>query len=298
MGSIYAGMLAACGVEVWLIGRSAQHAAVIEADGLRLGHDGAERVTRPRATTDPGAAGEVDLLMVWVKSQDTDDALRAAAPMIGTRTLLATFQNGVGNVEKLAAVVGRERVVYGVSTVGGVLDAPGRVELTAATWNGTATTWMGVLEGDAEARLAPLFALLTRAGMRAEVRRDVDVIVWSKLAMSIPMNTLGALTRRNIGAVMDDPGLAEVHRQMTEEIVAVARAQGVPLDLEEAVRHYVDTYASAGSHLPSMLQDVLGGRPTEVDALAGALVREAERLGLEAPVTSVVGRLAAALRPT
>ncbi|MGB9182727.1 MAG: ketopantoate reductase family protein [Solirubrobacteraceae bacterium] len=295
MGSLYGGLLADAGVETWLVGRSSEHAAVVETQGLRLTYEGAERLTRPRATTHPAAAGEVDLLMIWVKSQHTDAALEAAAPMIGQHTLVASFQNGLGNVEKIAALVGRSRVVYGVSTIGGVTRDVGRVEMTAATWHGNGTTWMGVLEGEPDHRLEPLRALFEKAGIRTEVRPDVDTFVWSKLSMAVPMNSLAALTRLSMGGVIDDPGLADLQRRMTTEIVEVAQARGIPLDLGVTLRLCEETYAAARGHLPSMLQDVLRGRSTEVDSMAGAVVREAERLGVKAPVMSIVWRLAAAV---
>lgn len=295
MGSIYGGLLADAGVETWLVGRSPEHAAAIEDRGLLLTHAGAERLTHPRATVDPAAAGEVDLLMIWTKSQGTDEALAAAAPMVGPGTLVASFQNGLGNPEKIAAAYGREAAVYGVSTVGGVTHGPGRVELTEATWNGAGTTWMGVLEGDPHARLDGLAALFARAGMPTEVRADIDVVVWSKLAMAAPMNSVAALTRLDMGAVIDDPGLADLLAAMTREVVAVANARGVPLEQGAALAHAAETYAAARGHLPSMLQDVLAGRPTEVEAIVGEVVREGERRGVATPVTATVWRLAAAL---
>jgi 2-dehydropantoate 2-reductase len=295
MGSIYAGLLADSGAEAWLIARSPRHPEGIERRGLLLTHAGEKRLTHPRATTDPTTVGELDAVMIWTKSQDTDAAIEVATPLVGPRTLVASFQNGLGNAEKIAAAFGTEAVVYGVSTVGGVTIGPGEVELTDATWDGTATTSMGVLEGDPGERLAPLAEALAAAGMRAEVRADIDVVIWSKLAMALPMNSLAALTRLEMGAVVDDPGLSCLLRAMTAEVVAVAAARGVPLDPDEVQAHSAATYATARGHLPSMLQDVLAERPTEVDAIVGGLVREGERLGVETPLAATIWPLAAAL---
>jgi 2-dehydropantoate 2-reductase len=290
MGSLYGGLLAADGHEVWLVGRSPAHAAAIEAEGLRMTHAGEERLVRPRATTEAAAAGEVELLMIWVKSHDTAAALAGAAPMIGPRTTVASFQNGLGNVEAIAARVPRRRVVYGVSTIGGEIVAPGRLEVPASTWDGTGMTWMGALEGPPE-RLEPLRATFAAAGIRTEVRADIETIVWSKLALAAPMTALSALTRLPVGGVLANPELAELQRQMSAEVVAVAQAKGIPLALDEALRRGTETYESVPEHLPSMLQDVLSGRPTEIDALAGAVAREAERVGAEAPLNDLMARL-------
>jgi 2-dehydropantoate 2-reductase len=290
MGSLYGGLLAGAGNEVWLVGRSPAHAAAIEAEGLRITHGGEERLARPRATTDPAAAGEVELLMIWVKSHDTATALAGAAPMIGPGTIVASFQNGLGNVEPIAARVAPERVVYGVSTIGGEIVAPGRLEVPASTWDGTGITWMGVLVGAPE-RLEPLRAAFAAAGIRSEIRPDIETIVWSKLALAAPMTALSALTRLSVGGVLENPELADLQRRMTAEVVAVAQAKGIPLALDEALRRGAETYEGVPEHLPSMLQDVLAGRPTEIEALSGAVAREAERAGVEAPLNDLLARL-------
>ena len=290
MGSLYGGLLAADGNEVWLVGRSPAHAAAIEAEGLRITHAGEERLVRPRASTDPAAVGAVELLMIWVKSHDTVAALEQAAPMIGPGTVVASFQNGLGNVEAIAARVPAERVVYGVSAIGGEIVAPGRLEVPDTTWDGTGMTWMGVLEGPSY-RLEPLRGVFAAAGIRTEVRSDIETIVWSKLALAAPMTALSALTRLSVGGVLADPELADLQRRMTAEVVAVAQAKGVPLALDEALRRSSETYEGVPEHLPSMLQDVLAGRPTEIDALAGAVAREAERVGVEAPLNDLLARL-------
>lgn len=290
MGSLYGGLLAGAGNEVWLVGRSPAQAAAIEAEGLRMTHGGEQRLVRPRATTDPATAGEVELLMIWVKSHDTAAALEGAGPMIGAETTVASFQNGLGNVEAIAARVAPERVVHGVSTIGGEIVAPGHLEVPASTWDGSGMTWMGVLVGPPE-RLEPLRATFEAAGIRSEIRPDIETIVWSKLALAAPMTALSALTRLSVGGVLADPGLADLQRRMTAEVVAVAQAKGIPLALDEALRRGSETYEGVPEHLPSMLQDVLAGRPTEIDALAGAVAREAERIGVDAPLNDLLARL-------
>jgi 2-dehydropantoate 2-reductase len=187
--------------------------------------------------------------MIWVKSHDTVAALEGAAPMIGPGTIVASFQNGLGNVEAIAARVPPERVVYGVSTIGGEVVAPGQLEVPATTWDGTGMTWMGVLEGPPH-RLEPLRGVFAAAGIRTEVRSDIETIVWSKLALAAPMTALAALTRLPVGGVLANPELADLQRRMTAEVVAVAQAKGIPLALDEALRRGTETYEGVPEHLP------------------------------------------------
>jgi 2-dehydropantoate 2-reductase len=250
--------------------------------------EGEERRVRGRATTSTTESGPVDLLMVWCKSGATAAAVADAAPMIGPRTLVSTFQNGLGNVDAIERTVPPEQVVYGVTTGGARVEGPGNVELTESSWNGESTTWM---RARGAVGLDELVAALGAADLPAEVREDVDVVIWNKLAMASTMSAVTALTRLNVGAVIDSPGAEELIRAMTDELAAVANAAGVPLDAEAAVRRNLDTYATVRAHVSSMLQDVLARRPTEVDALAGAVAREGRRLGVPTPRHDVVAQL-------
>ena len=128
-------------------------------------------------------------------------------------------------------------------------------------------------------------------GVRMETRDDIDVIVWNKLAMASAMAAMTAITRLDIGRVLDAPGAVAVMKEMTREIVEVARAKGLDLDLDDALKRQFATYETARGHYPSMLQDVLAGRRTEIDALCGAVVREGEEVGVDTPVNRTIWNL-------
>jgi 2-dehydropantoate 2-reductase len=131
--------------------------------------------------------------------------------------------------------------------------------------------------------------------MPTEVRADVDSLVWYKLALSGAASSLGALTRLSLGGLVDTEETWRLHERMTHEVVAVARAKGIDLDEAAAVERNRAALEGARDHLPSMLCDVLAGRPTEIEAMCGAVVAEGRRLGVPTPVIEVVSDLVRAV---
>jgi 2-dehydropantoate 2-reductase len=291
MGSLFGGLLALDGHEVWFVDVWREHCEAIERDGLRMTFRGEERLARGRGSIDPADAGPVDLLMIWCKSFSTGEALEQAAPMIGERTIVCSLQNGLGNVERIEERVPADRIVYGVTGIGAATEGPGHIELTEGAWTGTSMTWIGGRTPAALAEARRLAEILESADVRMEVREDIDTLVWNKLAMASAMAALTAITRLHIGHIIDTDESVELCKEMTREIVAVANAKGIPLDADEAIERNFATYGRSRGHLPSMLQDVLAMRRTEIDALSGAVAREGELVGVATPVNRTIWQL-------
>src|SRR5215211_4796619 len=132
VGSVFGGRLAASGHEVWLVHRRPEVVQALRRDGLLLGGpDGEERIP-VRATADTSEIGPVDLVLILTKAPDTRAAALAARALMGASTLALTLQNGLGNLETIAEVVGAERVLVGMTYVGAALIGPGHARLTAA----------------------------------------------------------------------------------------------------------------------------------------------------------------------
>ncbi|MHB1004215.1 MAG: ketopantoate reductase family protein [Chloroflexota bacterium] len=278
MGSVYGGRLAASGNEVWFVDIWQEHVDALNRDGLRLIDATSERVIPAKATTDPGTVEPVDLAIVFVKSPDTAAAVRAALPMAGPETLFLTLQNGMGNRETIAALMGEERVLAGICYVGANLLGPGVVRHTS-----NAGTLIGEADGYRSARVEKIVGLLNEAGLPAKVSDNIMGEIWGKLIINAIGNASCALT----GSLVDDLVKYDCGRQwmrlVADEAEAVARAAGMILPYANA---YAKMYANckvAGPAKPSMMQDVEKGRWTEVDYINGAIVREGERLGIPTP---------------
>ena len=301
MGSVFGGRLALAGHDVTLVDVRADHVAAVRRDGLLLeGGDGGPRRVRLAATTDAGGIGAVDVVIVLAKSFATEVAARSIAPAVGSGTWVVTLQNGLGNDRRLGAVLGAGCVVPGTTTVGAEQHAPGTARMSPSTAAGDTVTHLGPPRG-APAIPEPVRAiarLLTAAGLPAEALDDADRVIWTKLALAGPMGCLSALLRRSVIDTYEDPHARRILRGLFDEVVAVARAYGVPLDADVTWAHAELTFRAVGPHTASLAADVLAGRPTEVDALCLEVVRLGAERGVATPVSATVGRAIRALEAT
>jgi 2-dehydropantoate 2-reductase len=288
MGSLFAAGLARTGEEVWACDPWQEHVEAVRRDGLRIVREDGEEVVSLRATTDPAEPGVADLVLVFVKHADTRQAAADARPLLGPDTTLVTLQNGLGNVEILAGTVPPERLLYGLTTLTSELRGPGRIE---ASFKGRGETYLWPLDGRPGPRAAAVAALLNRAGIHAELAPDIQARIWKKLIVNCGLNTVCALTGLTVGALAARPEAWSLLDAIAAEVVEVGRRKGIPLDDADARRFLRAVAAEARDHAPSMLVDVRRGRPTEIDCLNAAVVREAEALGAEAPTNRAVAAL-------
>ncbi len=250
----------------------------IDRHGLRVDDEGGgfhapAHVLRLDAAAEPPRA---DFVLVLVKAHRTATvaALGAAAAADG---VLATLQNGLGNREALEAAAGIGRVVVGVTTAGATLLGPGHVR------GHMAETLIGE---SADGRAESVAALLRSAGLPAHVTRDIDALLWSKLAVNCAINPLSALSGVTNGALLERPEWRATMATAALEVQAVAAARGITIE-EPVERAYAVARITAGNR-SSMLQDLERGACTEIDAISGALVREGNRLGVPTPVNAAL----------
>jgi 2-dehydropantoate 2-reductase len=285
VGGYYGARLDAAGNEVWYIARGGRLKAMRLA-GLQVESiDGDFQVVPVRVTDDPSAVGPVDLVLFTVKSTDTAEAARAMGPMVRGHTSVLALQNGVDNEAIIAQAVGEDRVLPGVAVVGVSMPEPGRIRHTN---NGSIT--FGEVSGDETRRVADVRQTLEDAGIQARVSSDIRSVKWRKLVWNASFNPLAALTgRRVLELIMDDDSRTLAEDAMREAI-AVGQALGYTVDgtlIEKATRRDPNWAHSK----TSMLQDMERGRPTEIEALTGAVVRYGEETGVPTPVTGSLYRL-------
>jgi 2-dehydropantoate 2-reductase len=295
MGCLFGGLLAGAGHDVWLVDLWPEQVRALNRHGLRMSYRDQERRLQVRATTDASAVGVADLVMIWCKAFSTPRAIADSRVLIGPGSTVCTLQNGLGNVEAIEAAVPTHQVVYGVTGIGSVLREPGHIEVTEGAWMGTGRTWLGAHTAAGRRRAESLASLLRAAGAEVQVREDIDSILWNKLAMASAISCVTAVTRLNVGQVLESPPLVSILCRLTEEVVAVANAKNLGLDLNAAIELNLNSYRASPDHLPSMLQDVLTRRRTEVDALAGVVVREGAAAGVPTPMNQVIHALVRAI---
>ena len=294
IGSLYAGHLAAhCDVSV--LTRRPEHAHALNNGGLRISGK-SDLSARMFATADPADLLDFDLGIVATKATQLEDAAAALAGRAPGATMM-TIQNGLG-AEEILHARGDWPLISAVTFMSGVRHSDTHVEYELDT-----ETWLGPFAGTATYEQAQdVEALLASAGLRARAFPDLRPAQWSKLIFNATVNAVSALTdlpHVSAFAARDrETDLGNLVHDLMDEGKAVAAAAGVALheDPWEMNVHAVrrgETLAAEGhyAHVPSMLEDVRAGRPTEIDFITGALVREAARLGVPVPLHRTLYRL-------
>ena len=283
MGSLFGGLLAASGEDVTLVDVWREHVEAINSEGLRIGDHEGSRTVNVKATTDPSSVGPVDLIILFVKSYDTLEATRGALPMVSEDTVFLSLQNGLGNIEKISEAVGRDRVIPGTTAHGCTLIGPGEIFHA-----GSGLTIIGELDGRVTERTRSIQDALEGAGIETRISETIRGALWSKVLVNVGINPLTALNGLRNGELLDHPDIMEVMRGAVEEAVRVAEALGVDLGEGDHVEKVYEVARATASNRSSMLQDVERGRRTEIDALNGAIVDSARRLGLDVPVNETL----------
>lgn len=277
MGGLYGGRLALTGHAVSFIDLWAEHVDAINRDGLRLDGIQGDHLVRAVAATGPAAVPKADLALIFVDTNATADAARTAQAVLKPDGAALTLQNGIGNVEALVSVLGRERVLAGLSYHSAALQGPGHDTHTHA-----GPTWIGELDGSRTPRLAALEKALAAAGFDTIVVDDVIAHVWTKFVLNSGINALCAITGLRLGEVARLPATHAFQGRLVDEILAVVAAKGVRLTDPDPKRTILD-HTWSKYNKPSMLQHMEAGKRTEIDALNGAVVREGRALGIPTP---------------
>ncbi|MEF8850951.1 MAG: ketopantoate reductase family protein [Haloarculaceae archaeon] len=288
LGSLLGGLLARTH-DVTLVGRD-PHVAAVREGGLRIDGAVSETVSPAAATSIPG--GRFDLALVTVKAHDTPAAAAALATHEGRADsgdrddggelgAVWSLQNGLGNEERLAAALSSP-VLAGTCTYGARLVDPGVVECT-----GVGEVTVGPPGGGESALADAVGAAATAAGVEATVATDMPRRLWEKLAVNAGINAVTALARVDNGALVDGPA-GEPARAAARETARVAREAGVDLDPAACADRVTDVAETTAANVSSMRADVETGRPTEVDAINGAVV---ERASVPVPVNETLTAL-------
>jgi 2-dehydropantoate 2-reductase len=244
------------------------------------------------------ADGSADLVLVLVKAYATREAAATAMDLgaVGPETVALTLQNGLGNAEALAELLGPGRVLAGTTAQGATLVAPGLVRhggagpTRIAPWVPAADT-AAVRASLAAAAAAPaVAALLAGAGIPTTVEADPRPLLWAKLAVNCGINALTAILRVPNGELLVRPGARPLMEAAAREAAAVAAAEGIALP-EDPVERVIAVARATAENRSSMLQDVERGRRTEVEAINGAVARRGEALGVPTPVNRTLADL-------
>ena len=247
------------------------------------------------AVPDPADATRPELVLVCVKSYDTPAAAAALRPVVGPETAILSLQNGIENEEILARALGLPPLMVALTRIGVELVAPATV-----LYSGRGTIVFGEPDGSESPRARRVAEAFARAGVPHQLRSDILVAAWEKLAWNAGFNAVTTLTRSTVAEVLALAGTRTFVVAAMEEVDAVAVAAGIPVRRTRTARVLEDSTTGLPDFKTSMLQDLLRGRRLEHDALNGAVVRAAARSGVAVPVNrtllALLARLDAAAR--
>ena len=281
LGSSIGGILTEGGLEVYLIDPWTEHVNAMNRQGLKIREGASERAVKVRAATDCQGIGPADLILVLVKSYHTKEAIKNAGPIIGDKTVVLSFQNGLGNEEILTELVGKERVIGGRTFTGGVLLGPGHV---IAGRRGK-QTYIGELDGRITERVNEIARQFNQAGLETIISANIIGIMWDKLLINVATGALSGITRLPYGELYKVKEVMDCAVEAVLEAIAVAKAIGVKLTITDPKKILL----KAAENLPpefkaSMLQDIEKGSKTEIDSINGSVVRLGEKHGVPTPV--------------
>jgi 2-dehydropantoate 2-reductase len=287
MGSIYAGLMADAGNEVWAVDTWKDHVDTINRVGLRVEGKSGDRTVRVRATTDGGEVGRCDLVIVATKASGVAAAARTALTMTGPDTVILTIQNGLGAAQRIAEAIPTSQVMLGVvGGFGASMKGPGH-----AHHNGMEMVRLGEMDGGETDRLAKVVTVWQESGFAAKGYPDIHQMIWEKLICNCAVSGPCCITGLTVGQVLANPDAWAIALACASEADAVARAKGITLGFDD-VESYLRAFASKiPNSKPSMLQDHEARRASEIDAINGAIPAEAAKVGLSAPTNATVATL-------
>lgn len=286
MGSWFGGHMALNGREVELLTTNRDHIEAVQRDGLLLRHAEGEAIVQVPICAPAQISQVVDFVLVLTKTFQLDAALASISHALKPDTAVLSLQNGLGNEEIIARHVGLENTWIGMSMMPVDRVAPGIVES-----KGTGTSWFGHAQSSRPWLAERIETLFTDSGL--DVRHDVNIKnrVWQKVAFNSGMNAVCALTHGTPSLVESSKMAKTLVQDVAKEVAIVASAMGISVDLEAVFSTIDFACQHHGGHMPSMLQDLLAGNRTEVDALNGAIVRYANVHDIAAPLNTQLAGL-------
>ena len=288
LGTLFGAYLATH-VDVTLVSRWTAQIDAIGTCGLKLTTSSGETRSIDIKITDEidTLAQSMDVALVLVKSYDTDYAAQLAKRILKPSGLALTLQNGLGNVEKLAAILGENRAVAGVTTQGATLMGVGGVKNThsgmgdiqLATWDAVAP------------QMTAMNALFQSAGFPSQLTQNLDTVLWGKLVINVGINALTAIFGAKNGFLADEPSARKILAAAVSEAAKVAHAKAIVLPYADPVARVIEVARATGETRSSMLSDVTRKRRTEIDAINGAIVRAGKTLGINTPVNETLTQI-------
>jgi 2-dehydropantoate 2-reductase len=288
MGSIYAGLLAEANNEVWIVDIWKQHLDTIRSQGLRVEGASGDRVVKNiNVADDVSEIGECELVVIATKASGVASAATSIGPLLNDRSVVLTIQNGLGAGERIRESLDSDNIIIGVAGgFGASMKAPGHTH-----HNGMELIRLGEIQGGITSRLEEVTRVWDAAGFKVKMFEDINQLIWEKFVCNVTFSGPCTVFQRNLGQLMADPNSWQVALGCAREAFAVGKAEKINFGFDD-----VDAYVTAfGKKMPeskpSMFQDILAQRHSEIDAINGMVPVLAAQSGLQAPYNEVISSI-------
>ncbi len=284
VGGYFGGRLALAGEQVTFIARG-DHLHAMQANGLRVDSPlGGFLISPVHATDDANVVSDADAVLLCVKAWQVPAAAKVLAPLLSRDTFVVPLQNGIDAPSQLAEILGREHVLGGVCGILSRIAAPGHIQHAG----GEPWVVFAELDNHPSARARHLHDIFLHAGVNAEITSDIQLALWKKLLFISTFSGIGALTRVPVGIYRTHPGTRQLFADALQECYSVALTHGIPLppesltDIMESLDHFQP------DAIASLQRDILAGRPSELEAQIGVVVRLGQLHHIPTPTFSFI----------
>lgn len=287
LGSLIGARLSKTDEHVLLLTTDREHVESIRHRGLLVEElDGSIQIYPVAAYDDPSAVPEKpDLIIITVKSYDTAAAVNSITKRCCDSTIFLTLQNGIGNWEQIAHLVGQDSVLLGTTAQGATMLEPGRIR-----HGGNGHTFIGEFSNQPTHRVRQVVDIFRQANLETNPSNQMQKLIWEKLLINVGINAVTALTGIKNGRVAELEPARDLSKAAVQEALAVAQNKGFAID-SEIVDRVIAVAKATARNRSSMGQDIDHGKQTEIDAINGAIVRFAQELEIPAPVNQTLTRL-------
>ena len=287
MGCLFGGLLAEKGLEVVLIDVWKEHVKEINSKGLKMMGHGGDRIIKIKATTEPQKLNEVDAIIVMCKATALKTALTNAKNIIGDKTMLMSFQNGIGHEEIMQEIAGKEKVLGGSTTQAASVQSPGIIQNHASL-----PSWIGEYDGGASERVKDLAETFTAYGLETLTEENIKKRKWMKLFALTAIGPLSAIFDLHHTDLYISNKNQVMSRKLGKDIILetrnVAKADGVDVTEDECLDMFNRIVDSRQTNKSSMAFDVLKKRASEIDFISGAVSRIGKRHGVKTPLNDLM----------
>lgn len=280
MGALFGAILQDGGLKVTLVDTDREHVKAIRKSGLRISGYGGDRVVKIAITVDARDVDRADLVLFQCKADSSKKAARSAIHLVESGAVCVSFQNGLGNEEVIAGEVGADKVLGGLTTMGGLKRGPGEISDFARV-----PSYVGEMQGGISGRAKALAAVFSSAGLETHSSADITREIWKKLLGNIAMSAVSGVTGLVLTRCLAIPELRETSLRALDEALQVASSAGIQLDRQETLDG-LDTITrpgGTGENKSSLCVDLLNGRRTEVDSIYGTVIAFGRKNGIPTP---------------